>query len=109
MITGTANVKMIIDDGTNHCVGMIVNVPDMEAGCCLGSEENGVSVGEGSEGGTRQLERGKDKQSMPNKGKDSMGKTRRNNQVGCDGGGSVRTEQSSLLIKLNFVNMMAEP
>jgi hypothetical protein len=34
----------------------------MEAGCCLGSEGNGVSVGEGGEGPS---ERGKDQQSMP--------------------------------------------
>ncbi len=46
----------------------------METGCCLGSEGNGVSVGEGSEGGPGPLERGKDKQSMPNKGRDNMGK-----------------------------------
>ncbi len=48
-------------------------MPNMEAGCCLGSEKNGVSVGEGSEGGPRPPERGRDKQSMPNKGRNSMG------------------------------------
>jgi hypothetical protein len=31
-------------------------------------------VGEGSEGGPGPPERGKDKQSMPNKGRDNMGK-----------------------------------
>jgi hypothetical protein len=49
-------------------------MPDMETGCCLGSEGNGVSVGEGSEGGPGPPERGKDKQLMPNKGRDNMGK-----------------------------------
>ncbi len=47
MITGTANVKMIIDDGTNPCVGMIVNVPDMEAGCCWDLRKMGSLWGEG--------------------------------------------------------------
>jgi hypothetical protein len=49
-------------------------VPDMEMGCCLGSEGNGAGVEEGSEGGPGPPERGKDKQSMPNKGRDNMGK-----------------------------------
>jgi hypothetical protein len=43
-------------------------------GCCLGSEGNEVSMGEGSEGGPRPPERGKDKRLMPNKGRDNMGK-----------------------------------
>ncbi len=47
---------------------------DKETGCCLGSEGNEVSVGEGSEGVPGPPERGKDKHSMPNKGKDNMGK-----------------------------------
>jgi hypothetical protein len=38
-----------------------ITVPKMKTGCCLGSEGNGVSVGEGSEGGPRPPERGKDK------------------------------------------------
>ncbi len=50
------------------------SVPDMDVGYCLGSEENGVSVGEGSEGGPGPPERGNDKQSMPNKGRDNMEK-----------------------------------
>jgi hypothetical protein len=49
-------------------------VPNMEVGYCLESEGNRVNVGEGSEGGHGQLEREKDKQSMPNKGSDNMGK-----------------------------------
>jgi hypothetical protein len=46
----------------------------MEGGYCMRSEENGVGVGEGSEGGPGPPERGKDKQSMPTKGRDNMGK-----------------------------------
>jgi hypothetical protein len=46
----------------------------MEAGNCLGSEENVVSVGERTESRPRLPERGKDTQSMPNKGRDNMGK-----------------------------------
>ncbi len=47
-------------------------MPDMEAGSCLGSEVNGVSMGEGGEGRPGPPERGKDKQLMPNKGRDNM-------------------------------------
>ncbi len=49
-------------------------MPDVEVGCCLGSEGNGISVGEGGKGRPGPPERGKDKQSMPNKGRDNMGK-----------------------------------
>ncbi len=49
-------------------------MPDVEAGCCLGSEGNGVSGGEGVEGGPGPPERMKDKQSVPNEGRDNMGK-----------------------------------
>ncbi len=69
-----------------------VNVPDVEASCCLGSEVNGVSVGEGGEGWPGPPERGKDYQSMPNKSRDNMGKGRKTNQVGRDEGGSAQTE-----------------
>jgi hypothetical protein len=49
-------------------------VPDVEVGCCLGSEGNGVSLGEGGEGGPSPPGGGKDKQSVSYKGKDNMGK-----------------------------------
>jgi hypothetical protein len=49
-------------------------VSDEKAGCCLESEGNGVSMGEGGEGGPSPPERGNDKQSVPNKGRDNMGK-----------------------------------
>jgi hypothetical protein len=49
-------------------------VPDVETGCCLGSERNGVRMGEGGEDKPGPPERGKDKQSMPIKGRDNMGK-----------------------------------
>jgi hypothetical protein len=48
--------------------------------CCLGSEGNGVSVGEGGEGGPSLPERGKDKQSVPIKGRDNMGKDEEDQQ-----------------------------
>ncbi len=47
---------------------------DVEAGCCLGSEGKGVSVGKGGEGRPGPPEKGKNKQSMPKKGRDNMGK-----------------------------------
>ncbi len=49
-------------------------MPDAEVGCCLGSEGNGVSVWEGGEGGSGPPGGGKDKQSVPNKDRDNMGK-----------------------------------
>jgi hypothetical protein len=49
-------------------------VPDVETGCCLGSEGNGVSVEEGGKGGPGPPERGKDKQSVPNISRDKIGK-----------------------------------
>jgi hypothetical protein len=49
-------------------------VPDVETGYCLGSEGNRVSMGEGGEVGPSPPGKGKDKQSMPNKDRDNMGK-----------------------------------
>ncbi len=44
----------------------------METGCCLRPVRNGVSIGGGGEGGPGLP--GKDKQLIPNKGGDNMGK-----------------------------------
>ncbi len=70
----------------------IAPVPDVESGFCLGSEGNGVSMGEGGKGEPGPPEEGIDKQLMTNKGRNNMGKERRINQVGRDEGGSARTE-----------------
>jgi hypothetical protein len=51
-----------------------MTVTDVEVGCCLGSEGNGVSMGKGGEGGPGPPEGRKDKQSVPKKGRDNMGK-----------------------------------
>jgi hypothetical protein len=59
---------------TLNLLTLEVIVTDVKAGCCLGSEGNGVCAGEEGEGGSGPPERGKDKQSMPNKGRDNMGK-----------------------------------
>ncbi len=48
------------------------SVSNVEAGCCLESEGNGVSMGKGGEGRPGPSERGKDKQSMPNKERDNI-------------------------------------
>ncbi len=45
----------------------------MELGGLMGSEGNGVSMGKGGKGGPGPPERGKDKQSVSNKGRDNMG------------------------------------
>jgi hypothetical protein len=49
-------------------------VPDMGAGHCLGLEGNGVSLGEGCEGGPSPPRRKEDKQSVLNEGRDNMEK-----------------------------------
>jgi hypothetical protein len=49
-------------------------VPDVEAGYCLGSEGNGVSLEEEGEGGPGPPGGGKDKQSVLNEGRDNMDK-----------------------------------
>ncbi len=49
-------------------------VPDIEAGCSLGPEGNGVSLREGGEGGPGPPGGGKDKQSVLSEGRDNMGK-----------------------------------
>ncbi len=55
----------------NRCA--IVLVPDVEAGCCLGPEGNGVSSAEGDEGGPAPRG-GKDMQSVFSEGRDNLGK-----------------------------------
>ncbi len=49
-------------------------MPDTEAGCCLGPEGNGVSSGEGCEGGASPPGDGKEKQSVLSEGRNIMGK-----------------------------------
>jgi hypothetical protein len=49
-------------------------VADMEMGCCLGPERNGVNIGGGGEGGPGPPERRTEKQLMPSKGGDNMEK-----------------------------------
>ncbi len=49
-------------------------VANVEAGYCLESEGNGVSLGEWGEGGPGPPGGGKDKQSVLNTGQDNMGK-----------------------------------
>jgi hypothetical protein len=50
------------------------SVPDMETGCCLGSEGNGVRAGGRGEGGPGPPEKEKVKQLMPSKNRDNMEK-----------------------------------
>ncbi len=49
-------------------------MPDIEAGCCLEPEGNGVSLGEGGEGRPVPPGGGKDKQSVLSDGRDNIGK-----------------------------------
>ncbi len=49
-------------------------VPDMGAGCCLGPEGNGVSLGEGGEGGPSPPGGGEDKQSVLSEGRNNRDK-----------------------------------
>ncbi len=80
----------------------------MEVGYCLGSEGNGISLEEGSEGGPGPPGCGKDKQSVLNEGRDNMGKDEEDQpsrrwwrRIGAN-------RVSGLLNKLNFVTMIAE-
>ncbi len=53
---------------------MGLTVPDIEAGCCLRHEGNGVSLGEGGKGGPGPPVGGRNKQSVLSEGRDNMGK-----------------------------------
>jgi hypothetical protein len=50
------------------------SVPNIEVGCCLGPEGNGVSSGKGVKGGPVPQGGGKDKQSLLSVGRDNTGK-----------------------------------
>jgi hypothetical protein len=67
-------------------------VPDVEAGCCLLSEGNGVSVGEGGEGRPGPPDRGKISSRCPIKAGTIWERMRTTNQIGYDELGSARTE-----------------
>ncbi len=67
-------------------------MPDVGAGCCLGSEENGVSLGEGNEGGPGPQEEGKISSQCSTKAGTTWARTRKTNQVGHDEVRSARTE-----------------
>ncbi len=71
---------------------MVLNVPDREAGCCLGSERNRVSMGGGGEGGPGPPEREEMSSRCPAKEGTTWRRTMKNKPIGCDGEGSARTE-----------------
>ncbi len=56
------------------CEKVVLSVPDIEAGRCLGTEGSEVSLGEGGKGGPGPSGGGKDKQSVLSKGRDNMDK-----------------------------------
>ncbi len=60
-----------------HSTSNFLSAPDVKTGGCLGSERNGVRVGKVGESGPGPPERGKDKQSVPNKGRDKMGEDKK--------------------------------
>ncbi len=69
-------------------------MPNVEAGSCLKSEGNGVSLGEEGEGGPGPKEAGEiSSQCSPWAGT-TCARTRRTKQVKRDDGGSARTEWS---------------
>jgi hypothetical protein len=55
-------------------------VPHVDVGHCLGSERNGVSLGSGGKGGPGPPGGRKDKQPVPSKGGDNMGKDKEDQQ-----------------------------
>jgi hypothetical protein len=66
-----------------------VIVHDMEVGCCLGSEGNGVSLGEGVREDPAPLEAGKISSQCLTKAGTTWARTRKTSQVGRDEGGSA--------------------
>ncbi len=64
-------------------------MPDVEMGCCLGSEGNRVSVGEGGKGGPSPP---KISRQCLTKAEATWERTRRTIKVGRDEGGSAQTE-----------------
>ncbi len=75
-----------------RCVQWNALIVAVEAGYCLESEGNGVSLGEGGEGGPGPPVGRKDKQSVLSRGRDNMAKDEETNEVGHDKGGPARTE-----------------
>jgi hypothetical protein len=71
---------------------MFVTVLDVEAGYCLESEGNGVSLGEGGEGGPSPWEVGMISNQCSIKAGTTWSRMRKTNQVGHDGGGPTQTE-----------------
>jgi hypothetical protein len=77
-----------------HCVAAsyVITVPDMGAGHCLEPDGNGVSLGEGSEGGPGPPGGERDKQSVLSERRNNMDKDEEGRQVGRDEEGSAQTE-----------------
>ncbi len=73
----------------------MILVPNVEAGCCLGTEGNGISAGEGGEGrpsppgGGKDKEAGKISNQCPTKAGTTCARMRKTNLVGRDDGGSA--------------------
>ncbi len=67
-------------------------MPDIGAGRWLGPEGNGVSLGEGGEGGPGPSGGKEDEQSVLGEGRDNLEKEEEERQVGCDEEGSAQTE-----------------
>jgi hypothetical protein len=59
---------------TSGHIQVYILVPDIGAGRCLGPEGNGVSLGEGGEGGPRLPGSKEDKLSVLSRGRDNMEK-----------------------------------
>ncbi len=68
------------------------SVPEMGAGRCLGPKENGVSLGEGGEGGPIPQEAREISSQCSTRAGTTWTRTKRSGQVGHDEEGSVRTE-----------------
>ncbi len=89
----------------------IQNFRDMDcaqrgSGLLPGVWGNGVSMGEGGEGGPGPWEGRKDKQSVPNKGRDNMVKDKEDQPSRTWWRKISGNKVSNLLIKLNYVSMV---
>ncbi len=89
-------------------------MPDIEAGCCLGPEGNGVSSGEGGEGGLAPQEAGKISSQCSVRARTTWARTRRTRGEGPDKSDVMKKdlrEQSELFSeqdRRNYVVIITE-
>jgi hypothetical protein len=88
-LTGNVIASIVIAEAMIKVITWnAVIVLDMRAGCCLGPEGNGVSLGEGGEGRPGPQEARKISSQCSVRAETTWTRTRKDGQVGCDEEGS---------------------